>query len=236
MFSLSFMILFALPFRSSSIFCPRTPGRQKKNASGLVHQPEALLFLYSFISSSKITLFAEYKKLRFWPTNPCGSSRFLVSFCPVMHKQVNSLNKREKSSMSRMMMVLLIAVIAVGVVTAQATKPQTVKFSVSGMTCNDCVEKVDKALRGVEGVKDVKVDLKKQTAVVTLASAAVKPAMLFKAVDDAGYKASTGKAVPSTKKEENCDGCADKEGKKDGAAKQEDCCKPEKTKKTGAKS
>ena len=139
--------------------------------------------------------------------------------------------------MSRMMMVLLIAVIAVGVVTAQATKPQTVKFSVSGMTCNDCVEKVDKALRGVEGVKDVKVDLKKQTAVVTLASAAVKPAMLFKAVDDAGYKASTGKAVPSTKKEENCDGCADKEGKKDGAAKQEDCCKPGKTqKKTGAKS
>jgi len=106
--------------------------------------------------------------------------------------------------MSRMMMVLLIAVIAVGVVTAQATKPQTVKFSVSGMTCNDCVEKVDKALRGVEGVKDVKVDLKKQTAVVTLASAAVKP--------------------------------AEKEGKKDGAAKQEDCCKPEKTKKTGAKS
>jgi hypothetical protein len=86
-------------------------------------------------------------------------------------------------------------------------------------------------------VKDVKVDLKKQSAVVTLASAAVKPEILFKAVDDAGFKASMGKAVPSTKKEENCDGCADKEVTKDGAAKQEDCCKPEKTqKKTGSKS
>lgn len=134
-------------------------------------------------------------------------------------------------------MVLLMAVIAVGVVTAQATKPQTVKFSVSGMTCDNCAEKVDKALRGVEGVKDVKVDLKKQTAVVTLASAAVKPEVLYKAVGDAGFTASKGKPVPSTKKEENCDGCADKEGKKDGAAEKEDCCKPEKTqKKTGSKS
>jgi copper chaperone CopZ len=112
-------------------------------------------------------------------------------------------------------------------------KPQTLKLAVAGMHCENCVSKVDKALRGVEGVKDVKVDLKKQTAVVTLASATVKPEALFKAVDDAGFKAAIGKlpAAPE-KKDENCD------MSKDNAGKKEDCCKPEKaaTKKAAPKS
>jgi copper chaperone len=140
--------------------------------------------------------------------------------------------------MHRFILILLIAVVAVGLVSAQTTKPQIVKLAVAGMKCENCVAKVDKALRGVEGVKDVKVDLKKQTAVVTLASASVKPEVLFKAVDDAGFKAAIGKlpAAP-TKKEENCDECKDKEGKKESGAKKEDCCKPETAKKkTGSKS
>jgi len=130
--------------------------------------------------------------------------------------------------MQRVILILLIAVIAVGLVGAQTTKSQTVKLSVAGMKCENCVEKVDKALRGVEGVKDVKVDLKKQMAVVTLASADVKPEALFKAVDDAGFKAAIGKLPTApTMKKENCDGCKDKEGKKEADAKKEDCCKPE---------
>ncbi|MGA3245212.1 MAG: heavy metal-associated domain-containing protein [Bacteroidota bacterium] len=137
--------------------------------------------------------------------------------------------------MRRFILILLISVVAIGLVSAQATKPQTVKLAVAGMKCKMCVAKVDKALRGVEGVKDVKVDLKKQTAVVTLASATVKPEALFKAVDDAGFKAAIGKlpAAP-TKKGENCSECKDKDGKKDGDAKKEDCCKPETAKKKAA--
>ena len=140
--------------------------------------------------------------------------------------------------MRRFILVILIAIVAVGLVNAQATKPQTVKLAVAGMTCESCVTKVDKALRGVEGVKDVKVDLKKQTAVVTMASAAVKPDALFKAVKDAGFKAAIGKLpVAPSKMEENCDGCKDMDGKKEGEAKKEDCCKPETAKKkTGSKS
>jgi len=137
--------------------------------------------------------------------------------------------------MQRLILILLIAVLAVGFVNAQATKPQTVKLAVAGMKCENCVAKVDKALRGVEGVKDVKVDLKKQTAVVTFAAAPVKSEVLFKAVSDVGFKAAVGK-VPSgpSAKEENCDECKDKDGKKDADAKKEDCCKPETAKKKTA--
>jgi copper chaperone CopZ len=130
--------------------------------------------------------------------------------------------------MHRLILILLIAVVAVGLVTAQTTKPQTVKLDVAGMKCKNCVAKVDKALRGVEGVKDVKVDLKQQTAVVTFASVSVKPEVLFKAVDDAGFKAAIGTLpVAPTMKEENCDECKDKDCKKEAEAKKEDCCKPE---------
>jgi copper chaperone len=133
--------------------------------------------------------------------------------------------------MQRFILVLLIAALAVGLVSAQATAPKTVKLAVAGMKCENCVAKVDKALRGVEGVKDVKVDLKKQTALVTLASASVKPEVLFKAVDDAGFKAAIGKLPAAPKmKEENCDECKDKDGKKEADAKKEDCCKPETSK------
>jgi copper chaperone len=129
--------------------------------------------------------------------------------------------------MQRFILILMIVVLALGIGSAQATKPQTVKLAVAGMKCENCVAKVDKALRGVEGVKDVKVDLKKQTAMVTLASA-VKPEVLFKAVDEAGFKAAIGKLPAAPKmKEENCDECKDKDGKKEADAKKEDCCKPE---------
>jgi copper chaperone CopZ len=147
------------------------------------------------------------------------------------------MNKREIQHMRRFILIFLIALLAAGLVNAQATKPQTVKLSIAGMTCQDCATKVDKALRGVKGVKDVKVDLEKKTAIVTMASATVKPEALFKAVDVAGFKASVGKlpAGPSMK-EEGCDGCMDKEGKKEAGDKKEDCCKPEATKKAPPKS
>lgn len=128
------------------------------------------------------------------------------------------------------MLATLVLVIFTSLLTAQTAKPQVVKLAVAGMHCDNCVAKVDKALRGVEGVKDVKVDLKGEFADVTLASASVKSDALIKAVTDVGFEASLGKAAPSTTKKEQCEGCTEKDGKKDGPAK-EDCCKPEKTKK-----
>ncbi len=146
--------------------------------------------------------------------------------------------------MHRFAVVLLIIVVAVGFTSAQTTKTKTVTLAVSGMKCDNCVTKVDKALRGIEGVKDVNVSLKKNSAKVVLASTSVKPEMLLNAVSEAGFTASAGKLTVAAKKDakESCsmdkDGkvkkegaskegaCCSKDGKKDEAAKKQgDCCK-----------
>ena len=141
--------------------------------------------------------------------------------------------------MHRFVVVLLIIMVAVGFTNAQTTKTKTVTLAVSGMKCDNCVTKVDKALRGVEGVKDVNVSLKNKSAKVVLASTSVKPEMLLNAISEAGFTASAGKLTVAAKKDakESCsmdkDGkmkkegaCCSKDGKKDEAAKkQDDCCK-----------
>ena len=151
--------------------------------------------------------------------------------------------------------VLLVVLVAVGFTSAQTTKTKTVTLAVSGMKCENCVTKVDKALRGVEGVKDVNVSLKNNSAKVVLASTSVKPEMLLNAISDAGFGASAGKLKVTAKKDakENCsmdkDGkmkmegaskegaCCSKDGKKDEASKtKDDCCKDaKKTEKTEKK-
>lgn len=60
------------------------------------------------------------------------------------------------------------------------------KLSIEGMTCNHCVGSVDKALRAVPGVTDVKVDLASKSAVVQ-AGDAVTDAALSDAVNDIGF-------------------------------------------------
>lgn len=63
------------------------------------------------------------------------------------------------------------------------------KYNVQGMTCASCVSHVEKATRKVEGVKDVSVNLLTNSMLVTYSSPA-SPALIEKAVADAGYKAS----------------------------------------------
>ncbi len=113
--------------------------------------------------------------------------------------------------MVRFISILLMVVVLAGLVSAQATNPQSVKLSITGMSCNSCVTKVDKALRGIKGVKDVKVDLKNESAEVVLASASVKPDALVQAVVKAGFKAQVGGKTATTKveKKESC--CSDEE-------------------------
>lgn len=101
-----------------------------------------------------------------------------------------------------------------------ADKAKVVSLNISGMTCQSCVSTVEKALKSVQGVKVVKVDLKNNKATVTLASAKTTTAVLIKAVSDAGFTANDGAAAPKTKmkkqskaEEENCEvGCTGEEG------------------------
>jgi Cu+-exporting ATPase len=63
----------------------------------------------------------------------------------------------------------------------------TTTLAISGMTCNGCVQHVDKALRGVPGVTAVDVRLAEQRANI-VGDAPV--AALVAAVKAAGYEAS----------------------------------------------
>ena len=60
-------------------------------------------------------------------------------------------------------------------------------LKVEGMMCSHCVAHVTKALQGVEGVKEVTVDLKKKTATVT-ADTEISGEALIAAVTEAGYE------------------------------------------------
>jgi copper ion binding protein len=63
----------------------------------------------------------------------------------------------------------------------------TQKLTIEGMTCMHCVKHVDEALREIDGITSVKVDLKTNSAVIEL-SKPVDAATIKAAVDEAGYK------------------------------------------------
>ena len=60
------------------------------------------------------------------------------------------------------------------------------KYKISGMTCNHCVMRVEKAINSVDGVDKVKVSLAKGLAKVKGEHLSQK---LVEAVQEAGYKA-----------------------------------------------
>ncbi len=64
---------------------------------------------------------------------------------------------------------------------------------ITGMSCNNCVRHVDKALRAVAGVTAVEVNLPEGRAQVEHADATAVPALIA-AVESAGYEAVTAPA------------------------------------------
>ena len=104
------------------------------------------------------------------------------------------------------------------------------------MMCKECVGKVEKALKGVKGVQNVKVSLDKKNAEVILASnSKVTSDELVKAVSNAGFKASCGKSTAVAKTGAKKEACGKDCGKdcKEGAAKEEkkdNCCEEKKEK------
>jgi Cu+-exporting ATPase len=63
-----------------------------------------------------------------------------------------------------------------------------VVIPIEGMTCASCVGRVERALRGAEGVREVEVNLALRQARVLLADGALQPAI--DAIEDAGYHAA----------------------------------------------
>lgn len=60
-------------------------------------------------------------------------------------------------------------------------------YTVKGMTCSGCVNKVTGAVSGVDGVADVDVDIS-NGEVTVVSEAPVDPDLVRKAVTDAGYE------------------------------------------------
>ncbi|MFH0750489.1 MAG: cation transporter [Chloroflexota bacterium] len=72
---------------------------------------------------------------------------------------------------------------------------ETIRFPVEGMTCVSCVGHIEHAVRAVEGVRRVRVDLRHETATVSREPALVSNAALAAAVEAAGYRADLASAV-----------------------------------------
>ncbi len=68
----------------------------------------------------------------------------------------------------------------------------SIQLNVSGMTCGHCESAVAKALKAIEGVQTVQVDLKNGTAKVEGQN--INPEALIAAVIDEGYGANVAGA------------------------------------------
>lgn len=78
-------------------------------------------------------------------------------------------------------------------------KKNKVSLIVSGMESSHCSGIVEKALKGVKGVSEAKVNLASGKAVVEFDSTVVKPEDLVKAIKNSGYDAQVGELVDSEK-------------------------------------
>lgn len=66
---------------------------------------------------------------------------------------------------------------------------QTIRFPVAGMTCGSCVSRITRALKRLNGVEGVRVDLTRETVTVRRELASASDATLTAALGEAGYDA-----------------------------------------------
>jgi P-type Cu+ transporter len=71
---------------------------------------------------------------------------------------------------------------------------EAIRFPVRGMTCSSCVNRITRAVRRLDGVTTVSVDLRRETATVRREPALVSNAALAAAVAEAGYEADLAAA------------------------------------------
>jgi Cu+-exporting ATPase len=80
-------------------------------------------------------------------------------------------------------------------VSESSSAAETIRFPVAGMTCGSCVNRITRAIRKLDGVTKVDVDLRKETATVRREPALVSNAALAAAVAAAGYEADLDAVV-----------------------------------------
>ena len=68
-------------------------------------------------------------------------------------------------------------------------------LEVQGMTCGNCVKRVTKIIRGIDGTSEVEVDLHKREATFTCDTQNTTVESVVKAINDFGYTASEKETV-----------------------------------------
>jgi len=71
---------------------------------------------------------------------------------------------------------------------SEARITETATIGISGMTCDACVQKVERAFRGLRGVKEVSVDRENALARVTFDNSLVDVPAMHDALLKSGYK------------------------------------------------
>lgn len=79
--------------------------------------------------------------------------------------------------------------------TSSAGVLETHEIGIDGMTCDNCVRRVEKALRGVVGVKEVRVDRSAALATVTFDTTKTHIPELHDALLKSGYRPSARPAA-----------------------------------------
>jgi Cu+-exporting ATPase len=79
-------------------------------------------------------------------------------------------------------------------VTAKTSRT-AIRFPVEGMTCSSCVGRISRALRRLDGVRGVRVDLGRELVTVERELGKVPEASIAEAIEAAGYQPRMGDAV-----------------------------------------
>jgi Cu+-exporting ATPase len=72
---------------------------------------------------------------------------------------------------------------------------ETIRFPIEGMTCTSCVNRITRVLRTVDGVEQVRIDLRNETATVRRDPHRASNQALAVAIAAGGYRARLEAAV-----------------------------------------
>jgi copper chaperone CopZ len=72
---------------------------------------------------------------------------------------------------------------------------ETIRFPIAGMTCSSCVNRITRALRKLDGVERVRIDLRGETGTVRRDPVVAPNGALVAAIAAAGYEADLERAV-----------------------------------------
>ena len=101
---------------------------------------------------------------------------------------------------SRIFTILAFAIVAAGlaglVACSSETEATTAEVKLPTLQCGSCTNTVEKALKKVDGVQNVEVDLDSKTAKITFAAKVTNVPALEQAVVKSGYAANDKKADP----------------------------------------